>query len=119
MSFPASFLAAHLELGKVLLAAALTCVALIVLLRPLLQRYALARPNARSSHVLPKPQGAGIGVIAATLSIASLCVAWTGLGVPSVLFAATICLSLLGLLYYSKPIPIPPRLLLHAPAVGA
>jgi UDP-N-acetylmuramyl pentapeptide phosphotransferase/UDP-N-acetylglucosamine-1-phosphate transferase len=40
---------------------------LIWLLHPLLVRYALARPNARSSHVVPTPQGGGIGVIAATL----------------------------------------------------
>src|SRR5260370_23895157 len=47
-------------------AAALICAGLIVLLRPLLQRYALARPNARSSHVTPTPQGGGIALIAAT-----------------------------------------------------
>jgi UDP-N-acetylmuramyl pentapeptide phosphotransferase/UDP-N-acetylglucosamine-1-phosphate transferase len=40
---------------------------LIWLLHPLLVRYALARPNARSSHVVATPQGGGIGVIAATL----------------------------------------------------
>src|SRR6516164_10004638 len=51
----------------VLLAAALLSAGLLVLLRPLLVRYALARPNARSSHVVPTPQGGGIGVIAATL----------------------------------------------------
>ena len=39
--------------------------ALIVLLYPLLKRYALAKPNARSSHRTPTPQGGGIAVIAA------------------------------------------------------
>ena len=29
---------------------------LIVFLRPWMQRYALARPNARSSHTIPTPQ---------------------------------------------------------------
>ena len=38
--------------------------ALCVLLRPLLLRYALARPNARSSHTIPTPQGGGIAVLA-------------------------------------------------------
>jgi UDP-N-acetylmuramyl pentapeptide phosphotransferase/UDP-N-acetylglucosamine-1-phosphate transferase len=33
------------------------------LLRPLLVRYALARPNARSSHKEPTPQGGGIAVL--------------------------------------------------------
>src|SRR5262249_9355067 len=40
---------------------------LITLLRPLLRRYALARPNERSSHRAPTPQGGGIAVCAATI----------------------------------------------------
>ena len=48
-------------------AAALTML-LILLLRPLLRRYALARPNARSSHREPTPQGGGIAVIGATIA---------------------------------------------------
>ncbi|HWL03519.1 MAG TPA: glycosyl transferase, partial [Xanthobacteraceae bacterium] len=43
-------------LGCLALSAAVTF-GLIVLLKPLLQRYALARPNARSSHTIPTPQG--------------------------------------------------------------
>jgi UDP-N-acetylmuramyl pentapeptide phosphotransferase/UDP-N-acetylglucosamine-1-phosphate transferase len=43
--------------------AALFSFLLILLLRPLLVRYAMARPNARSSHTSPTPQGAGIAVI--------------------------------------------------------
>jgi UDP-N-acetylmuramyl pentapeptide phosphotransferase/UDP-N-acetylglucosamine-1-phosphate transferase len=55
--------------GLALLAAtAALSAGLIVLLRPLLQRYAMARPNARSSHTAPTPQGAGIAVIAAALA---------------------------------------------------
>ena len=42
--------------------AALLCAGLILLLKPLLQRYALARPNARSSHRVPTPQGGGIAI---------------------------------------------------------
>ncbi|PTM40204.1 glycosyl transferase [Bosea sp. 124] len=45
------------------LAAAISAL-LCVLLRPLLVRYALARPNARSSHRVPTPQGGGIAVLA-------------------------------------------------------
>jgi UDP-N-acetylmuramyl pentapeptide phosphotransferase/UDP-N-acetylglucosamine-1-phosphate transferase len=52
------------------LMAALISVALIMLLRPWLRRYALARPNARSSHKEPTPQGGGIAVVAATLVVA-------------------------------------------------
>jgi UDP-N-acetylmuramyl pentapeptide phosphotransferase/UDP-N-acetylglucosamine-1-phosphate transferase len=39
-------------------------------LRPLLARYALAHPNARSSHTRPTPQGGGIAVVGATLAAA-------------------------------------------------
>jgi len=44
---------------------------LTMLLRPLLARYAMARPNARSSHKIPTPQGGGISVISATLIVAA------------------------------------------------
>ncbi|MBK3425864.1 glycosyl transferase, partial [Methylobacterium sp. IIF4SW-B5] len=50
------------------LAAALSA-GLIAVLRPLLLRYALARPNARSSHRVPTPQGGGIAVVAAALAV--------------------------------------------------
>src|SRR6516164_1821017 len=103
----------------VLLAAALLSAALIVLLRPLLQRYALARPNARSSHVVPTPQGAGIAVIAATLGVAGICANLMGLGVPAALFAATAFIALVGFADDLRPIPVVPRLLLQALAVGA
>ena len=36
---------------------------LIVALHPLLRRYALARPNARSSHTVPTPQGKRVSFI--------------------------------------------------------
>ncbi len=35
---------------------------LIILLLPMFRRYALARPNARSSHSIPTPQGGGAAV---------------------------------------------------------
>src|SRR5215475_15224213 len=38
---------------------------LIILLLPMFRRYALARPNARSSHRVPTPQGGGVAVILA------------------------------------------------------
>ena len=50
-----------------LIASAAASAGLIVLLRPLLERYALARPNARSSHDKPIAQGGGIAVVGVTL----------------------------------------------------
>jgi UDP-N-acetylmuramyl pentapeptide phosphotransferase/UDP-N-acetylglucosamine-1-phosphate transferase len=38
---------------------------LIMLLLPMFRRYALARPNARSSHTTPTPQGGGVAVVLA------------------------------------------------------
>jgi hypothetical protein len=40
---------------------------LITSMKPLFARYALARPNARSSHVVPTGQGRGAAVLAAFL----------------------------------------------------
>ena len=103
----------------VLLTAALLSAGLIALLRPLLQRYALARPNARSSHVVPTPQGAGIAVITATLGIAGASAGLSGLAIPIALLAATVFIALVGFADDLKPIPVLPRLLLQAAAVGA
>ena len=55
-----------------LAASAALSVLLIVLLRPLLERYAPAQPNARSSHKTPTPQGGGIPVITATIAISGV-----------------------------------------------
>src|SRR5436189_1572690 len=54
----------------ILLSAAILSALLIIGLAPWLARYALARPNARSSHKLPTPQGGGIAVVSATLASA-------------------------------------------------
>jgi UDP-N-acetylmuramyl pentapeptide phosphotransferase/UDP-N-acetylglucosamine-1-phosphate transferase len=97
-------------------AAAVICAGLIVLLRPLLQRYALARPNARSSHVTPTPQGGGIAVMAATTVAAVLIGLFgaPGLGsaIPIVLSAA-FCLAAVGMIDDLRPIEVVPRLALQ------
>jgi len=109
-------------LAVVSVAAALTAL-LILLLRPLLQRYALARPNARSSHREPTPQGAGIAVIAATIAS----VAGTALFAPdllqdpsqlSLIFACTIGLAAIGVTDDIRPLEASPRLLLQTVAVA-
>src|SRR5216683_2774516 len=58
----------HLSLLAVLAAAMLSS-GIIWAIRPWLLRHALAKPNARSSHRIPTPQGAGIAVIGATLVV--------------------------------------------------
>jgi UDP-N-acetylmuramyl pentapeptide phosphotransferase/UDP-N-acetylglucosamine-1-phosphate transferase len=54
--------------GFELIAAAWGCsAALIALMLPMFRRYALAQPNARSSHKIPTPQGGGLAVILAVV----------------------------------------------------
>src|SRR5882724_9779111 len=101
------------------IAAALFCAALIVLLKPLLRRYALARPNARSSHFVPTPQGAGIAVVATTLSVAAAGAVLLGLAIPASVVAATAFLAFVGFADDIRSIPVLPRLLLQAIAVAA
>jgi UDP-N-acetylmuramyl pentapeptide phosphotransferase/UDP-N-acetylglucosamine-1-phosphate transferase len=99
-------------------AAALLSAGLIPAIMPLLQRYALARPNARSSHRIPTPQGAGIAVIAAALAVAGTCAVVLGISAPVVVFGATIFIALVGMADDIRSIPVLPRLLLQAAAVG-
>jgi UDP-N-acetylmuramyl pentapeptide phosphotransferase/UDP-N-acetylglucosamine-1-phosphate transferase len=90
--------------------------------RPLLLRYVLARPNPRSSHRVPTPQGAGIAVVGATLVAAGTIVAYADpahLNIPAALFAATLFMAIVGFADDLKSIPVLPRLMLQAVAVGA
>lgn len=112
----------------------LLCAGLIVLLRPLLVRYALARPNARASHVTPTPQGGGIAVLLATLMIAAGAIAsanlvhkcgcgdepslWSLYSHPILIGISAISLALVGLIDDIRPLPPAPRLVLQACAVG-
>ncbi len=57
------------------LGCAVVSAALLMLLRPLLKRYALARPNARSSHKAPTPQGGGMAVVAVAVAAIAVAVA--------------------------------------------
>ena len=106
----------------VALAAAIISAVVIRLIRPKLLKHALAKPNARSSHRVPTPQGAGIAVIAATLGIASLALVYiadAGSNFPAALFGSALFIAALGFADDIKPVPVLPRLLLQALAVGA
>lgn len=90
-------------------------------LRPLLLRYALARPNARSSHKIPTPQGGGIAVIGATLIVAGALIALfeaTELKFPTAIFGATLFIAAVGAIDDIKSVPVLPRLAMQALAVG-
>src|SRR3982074_3459048 len=70
-----------LLLGPVVLVALVLSLALIVLLRPSFVRHAMARPNARSSHRAPTPQGGGVAggvaVVVPPLVVAWGAIAWS------------------------------------------
>jgi UDP-N-acetylmuramyl pentapeptide phosphotransferase/UDP-N-acetylglucosamine-1-phosphate transferase len=110
-----------LSLFAVVLAAACSA-CLTWALQPLLLRYALARPNARSSHRIPTPQGAGIAVIAATMLVAGAMIAYVGTIDPRILgavFGASLFIAIVGFADDLKSLPVSLRLTLQALAVGA
>jgi UDP-N-acetylmuramyl pentapeptide phosphotransferase/UDP-N-acetylglucosamine-1-phosphate transferase len=105
-----------------LLAAATLSAVITWAIRPLMLRHALARPNARSSHRIPTPQGAGIAVIAATLVVSGIIMAEFGaadLQVPAAVFAAALFIAVVGFADDVKSIDVLPRLLLQGVAVAA
>jgi len=108
----------------VVVAAMAASAALIMALMPLMQRYALARPNARSSHREPTPQGGGIAVCAATLGVAGAALvlphAQLGhLAELGPLFAAVVVMAVVGALDDIRPGPVAPRLAVQLAAVSA
>lgn len=110
--------AAMLLLG---MAAAILCSASIIALLSTLRRYALARPNARSSHTLPTAQGGGIAVVLSTLSCVAVALSYFGLSLTPSLLAltlATLALAFLGAIDDIRPLPPMPRLLAQAVAMA-
>jgi UDP-N-acetylmuramyl pentapeptide phosphotransferase/UDP-N-acetylglucosamine-1-phosphate transferase len=106
--------------AAVVIFSAFICVGLIILLQPVLQRYALAKPNARSSHRMPTPQGGGIAVIAATIAAVGFGLFSLGasLAAPLVtVFAAVILIACVGAADDIHPLAVAPRLALQALAV--
>ena len=102
-------------------AAAMVSAAITWAIRPWLLRHALAEPNARSSHRIATPQGAGIAVIGATLFVAGAIVAYAdavNLNVLIAIFAASLFMAIVGFADDIKSIPVLPRLILQAVAVG-
>lgn len=88
---------------------------------PWLRNYAMARPNARSSHKTPTPQGGGFAVVGTTLVLAAVAIAWTGSLSPMLItaFAGTVWLAAVGAIDDVRPIEAVPRLFLQCIAVAA
>jgi UDP-N-acetylmuramyl pentapeptide phosphotransferase/UDP-N-acetylglucosamine-1-phosphate transferase len=106
-----------------IVASAVVSAALVVALRPVLVRYALARPNARSSHRVPTPQGGGMAVVAATLMALFSAALLGSIALPGPEFAwltaAVLALALVGTVDDIWPLPALFRLVLQTLAVAA
>ena len=90
---------------------------LILVLKPLLQRYALAKPNARSSHSQPTPQGAGIAVIAvtaATMALLSLTLSEFETGTIIPVLASVVILAIVGAVDDVRTLEVFPRLAIQS-----
>jgi UDP-N-acetylmuramyl pentapeptide phosphotransferase/UDP-N-acetylglucosamine-1-phosphate transferase len=101
--------------------AALLSACLTWMVRPLLLRHALARPNARSSHRVPTPQGGGIAVVITTLLCLGM-LTWMNpqdLGIPVAVFGSAFLIAAVGFADDVRSIPVLPRLILQTIAVGA
>jgi UDP-N-acetylmuramyl pentapeptide phosphotransferase/UDP-N-acetylglucosamine-1-phosphate transferase len=110
-------------LGLAFLAAAAISFGLLFCLRPLLAHYALAKPNARSSHKKPTPQGGGIAVIVATMVVLAVVAIFIPRQIDeplrlAVVFASTIGLGLVGATDDVRPLEAIPRLILQTAAVA-
>ncbi len=106
-----------LALGIVTVAAGL-CASLIFILQPVLRRYALARPNARSSHREPTPQGGGMAVMVVTICMTIAVVPLIGLPPPVqtkvwIVLAAAALIGGIGAIDDLWPLPIVIRLLVQ------
>ncbi|MGO4525760.1 glycosyl transferase [Microvirga sp. 2MCAF35] len=104
-----------------LLASMFLSIVLILALKPLLIRYALARPNARSSHRAPTPQGGGIAVLAATLCVVGFLSIWLVLPVTYFLIVASaaVAFAVLGTADDIRPLPAWIRLVMQFIVVAA
>ena len=92
---------------------------LIIVLYPMLKRYALAEPNARSSHRTPTPQGGGIAVVAATMAATGVAIGLRPFGGSADMSLAAILLAALamagvGMTADRALLRVAPRLLLQA-----
>ena len=105
-----------------LLAVPVACAAsagLIRLLKPWLRRYALARPNARSSHVVPTPQGGGLAIVIAALATVGLLSSRADMSAEAATLAlATLALAAVGAVDDVRPLPAALRLAIQALAVA-
>jgi UDP-N-acetylmuramyl pentapeptide phosphotransferase/UDP-N-acetylglucosamine-1-phosphate transferase len=110
--------------GPVAVFAGLLSAGLIFVLMPWLRAFALARPNARSSHSDPTPQGGGVAVVLAVLATTWLAAVISGMYPQATgnefvaLTTAVILLAIIGAIDDIRHLSPLPRLLLQCVAVA-
>jgi UDP-N-acetylmuramyl pentapeptide phosphotransferase/UDP-N-acetylglucosamine-1-phosphate transferase len=109
--------------GVFVIAAAVSA-GLIAVSQPLMRRYALAHPNARSSHSQPTPQGGGLAVIAATIvAIVAVSIVYglqDAVLVPlRIVLLAIAAMAVVGAVDDIRTIEVVPRLLCQTVLVAA
>ena len=106
----------------VMIAAGLISAGAIFLLMPVFARYALARPNARSSHSVPTPQGGGAAVLIGVAVALGGAIAFGGPVASTelvVLALSALLLAVVGAFDDMRPLPVAPRLALQIVAIAA
>jgi UDP-N-acetylmuramyl pentapeptide phosphotransferase/UDP-N-acetylglucosamine-1-phosphate transferase len=117
------FIFLTLAFASVLAIALAVSAGLVTVLRPVLVRYVMARPNPRSTHRVATPQGGGIAVVAAVvIAVACAFAIVPDIGTFSrtlgVLIAAMLGLAIVGVSDDIKPLGATPRLILQALAIA-
>ncbi len=105
----------------IFLAGAAVSYGLLLALRPMLERHALAHPTTRSSHSTPTPQGGGFAVIAATLIVVAGAAILSGEMANYSLWlvlAAAVLIAAVGAIDDVHSIAVLPRLFLQAASVA-
>ena len=110
-------------MALVLAGSAVASGGLIWLLQPLWRHYALAKPNPRSSHKVPTPQGGGIAVVAVTVVATALAATLIptlhgATGSTSLVLSAALLLAVVGAIDDIFVIEVVPRLLVQTLAVA-
>jgi UDP-N-acetylmuramyl pentapeptide phosphotransferase/UDP-N-acetylglucosamine-1-phosphate transferase len=102
--------------------AAVLCSGLIAVLLPFLRRHLSARPNDRSSHLTPTPQGGGLPVIFATIVVSAFALTAFGVrpGFETIFLGlGALSLMIIGIWDDRQPISALPKLVLQFIVVAA
>jgi UDP-N-acetylmuramyl pentapeptide phosphotransferase/UDP-N-acetylglucosamine-1-phosphate transferase len=113
----AAVLGAFAAGGGLAVSAALATAVLTIAAMPLFRRYAMARPNARSSHHTPVPQGGGAAIVLSTLALATFAAAGAGGMQLGFIAMGVLLLAIVGTIDDIRSLPVLPRLGLQFIAV--